>query len=119
MQKLLIRIATYNKLETAMSYLVNHMILAQYEIRKIELFGQALKAIEKEMKHFNHQNVISPVHVSELTKQQNNRALILMFLKQKRDGSIKGGRLPTEENSVCGKTPQQYHHQPFQSKHFS
>ena len=86
-------IASFNRPESAMTYFVNHVILAQYGMKKrLELFGDAgVKAIEKEMKQVNDQGVISPVHVSELTKQQKNRALLyLMFLKQKRDGSIKG-----------------------------
>ena len=77
-------IASYNRPESAMTYFVNHVILAQYGMKKgLELFGDAgVKAIEKEMKQFNDQNVISPVHVSELTKQQKNRALLyLIFLK--------------------------------------
>lgn len=57
----------------------------------LELFGQAgLKAMEKEMRQFNDWNIMSPVHILELTKQQKNRALsYLVNLKQEQDGSIK------------------------------
>lgn len=89
-------IASYNQPESDMTYVVNHVIIAQYGMKRgLELFRDAgVKAIEKEMKQLYDQNVISPVHVSVLTKQQKNWApLYLMFLKQKRDGNNQRARM--------------------------
>ena len=60
--------------------------------RAYKLFGdRGLEAIKKEMQHFHNLDVITPIDVKSMTKQQKSRALsYLMFLKEKRDGNIKG-----------------------------
>jgi len=93
MQEYLNAIATYHAPENAMQYLVNHIILVQHGLKKgIKIFGESgLEAIQKEMQQFNDRKVIIPVNPKDLSKQQKNRALnYLMFLRKKRDGSVKG-----------------------------
>ena len=55
MQNYLNSIASYSQPESAMTYFVNRVILAQYGMKKgLKLFGDAgVKAIEKKMKQFN------------------------------------------------------------------
>ena len=52
---------------------------------------RGLAAIKKEMQQFHDLDVITPINVKTMTKQQKSQALLyLMFLKEKRDGNIKG-----------------------------
>ena len=75
-----------------MTYFINHVVLTQYGMWKgLQVFGnQGLAAIKKEMQQFHDLNVITPIDVKAMTKQQRSQALsYLMFLKEKRDGNIK------------------------------
>ena len=58
----------------------------------LQVFGdQGLAAIKKEMQQFHDLDVITPIDVKTMTKQQKSQVLsYLMFLKEKRDGNIKG-----------------------------
>ena len=58
----------------------------------LQVFGdRGLQAIKKEMQQFHDLDVITPINMKSMTKQQKSRALsYLMFLKEKRDGNIKG-----------------------------
>ena len=58
----------------------------------LQVFGDLrLEAIKKEMQQFHDLDVITPINVKSMTKQQKSRALsYLMFRKEKRDGDIKG-----------------------------
>ena len=57
----------------------------------LQVFGdQGLAAVKKEMQQFHDLDLITPINVKTMTKQQKSRALsYLMFLKEKRDGNIK------------------------------
>ena len=73
--------------------IINHTILSQHSLKKgLRLFGQAgAEAVTKEMKQLHDRGVLEPKLATELTREQRTRALAyLMFLKMKRDGSIKG-----------------------------
>ena len=58
----------------------------------IKVFGQNfIDTVSKEMQKFNDREVIIPKNPSQLTKEELHRALpYLMFLKEKRDSTIKG-----------------------------
>ena len=58
----------------------------------LQVFGdRGLAAIKKKMQQFHDLNVITPINVKTMTKQQKSRAIsYLMFLKEKRDDNIKG-----------------------------
>ena len=52
---------------------------------------QGLATFKKEIQQLHDFDVITPINVETITKQQKSRALsYLMFLKKKRDGNIKG-----------------------------
>ena len=75
------------------TYFINHVVLTQYGMRKgLQVFGdQGLEVIKKEIQQLHDLDVITPTNVESMTKQQKSRALsYLMFLKEKRDGNIKG-----------------------------
>ena len=86
-------IASFNKEINEITYFINHVVLTQYGMRKgLQVFGdRGLAAIQKEMQQFHDLDVITPIDMKTMTKQQKSRALsYLMFLKEKRDGNIKG-----------------------------
>ena len=58
----------------------------------LKVFGKAgAEAVTKEVQQLHDRGVLEPKHFGELTREQRVRALAyLMFLKQKRDASIKG-----------------------------
>jgi hypothetical protein len=58
----------------------------------LKLFGErGVEAVLKELQQLHERKVIIPIMSSDLTHQQKRQALsYLMFLKQKRDGKIKG-----------------------------
>jgi hypothetical protein len=72
---------------------VTHTILSQYGLKKgLRLFGEpGAEAVTKELTQLHDRGVIEPKLSSELTAEQRRRALsYLMFLKEKRNGDIKG-----------------------------
>ena len=72
---------------------VNHTLLSQYTLRKgLIVFGKAgVEAVTKELQQLHDQGVLEPKQLNELAREQRVRALAyLMFLKQKRDDTIKG-----------------------------
>ena len=86
-------IASYNKKVNKITYFINHVVLTQYGMQKgLQVFDdRGLEAVKKEMQQFHDLDVITPINVKTMTKQQKSRALLyLMFLKEKRDGNIKG-----------------------------
>ena len=71
---------------------VQHMLLSQMGFNNgIKVFGQkSIDAVSKEMQQFYDIEVIIPKNPSQLTKEERHRALpYLMFLKEKRDSTIK------------------------------
>ena len=69
------------------------MLLSQIGVNKgIKVFGQkGTNTVSKEMQKFHDREVIIPKNPSQLTKEERHRALpYLMFLKEKRDSTIKG-----------------------------
>jgi len=70
-----------------------HTALAQYNLKKgLELFGQAATdAVTKEMKQLHDRKTIRPRYSKDLTLEDKRRALgYLMFIKEKRCGTVKG-----------------------------
>jgi hypothetical protein len=58
-------------------------------LRKFKVKGE--QAVEKELEQLHLKETFAPVEVKDLTPTQKKAALeSLMFLKEKRDGSIKG-----------------------------
>jgi hypothetical protein len=67
-------------------HIVTHTILSQYSLKKgLRLFGEpGAGAVTKELKQLHDRGVIEPKLPSELTSEQQRRALsYLMFLKEK------------------------------------
>ena len=67
--------------------------LTQYNLKKgLERFGQpAADTVYKEMKQLHDRKTIRPCYVYKLTKLEKRKALAyLMFIKEKRCGTIKG-----------------------------
>jgi hypothetical protein len=58
----------------------------------IKTFGaRAVEAVQKELKQLHDRAVVKPRHASELTAEQRKASLqYLMFLKEKRNGTVKG-----------------------------
>lgn len=80
------------KLDTSLEPLVN-ILLTQYGIKKgLKVFGQSGdRAVQAEMKQLHDREVIKPKSGSALTTADRLDALkYLMFLKEKRSGTIKG-----------------------------
>jgi hypothetical protein len=78
-----------------------HHAMTQYSLnrglRKFREKGE--KAVEKELGQLHTKETFSPVQVGDLSPIKKGALESLMFLKEKRDGSIKGGGLArTEEN---------------------
>lgn len=79
-------------LDNSLEPLLN-VVLTQYGVRKgLKLFGErGDAAVEAEMKQLDAREVMAPISGPALTDAYRQAALrYLMFLKQKRDGSIKG-----------------------------
>ena len=67
--------------------------LSQYTLKKgLQVFGTAgAAAVKKELQQLHDREVLAPRFFTELTREQRIRSLsYLMFLKRKRDDSIKG-----------------------------
>ena len=83
----------YNLEGDIFSAYIDDVVLTQYNMRRgIQLFRQrGIDAVRKELKQLNDRLVAKPVSPESLTKEQRARALAyLMFLKEKRCGTIKG-----------------------------
>ena len=73
--------------------IVHNTVLSQYTLKKgLQVFGKAgAAAVTKELQQLHDRGVLAPKLLMELTKEQRTRSLAyLMFLKQKRDDTIKG-----------------------------
>ena len=73
--------------------IANHTLLSQHTLKKgLQVFGKAgAEAVTKELQQLHDLGILEPKHFNELTREQRVRALTyLMFLKQKRDDTIKG-----------------------------
>ena len=59
--------------------------------KDLQEFGdRKVAAIQKEIQQFHNFDVIPPIDVKMMMKQQNSRAILyLMFLKEKRNGNVK------------------------------
>jgi hypothetical protein len=71
----------------------NDVAMSQVNVKEgIKRFGEAgVSAVVKELKQLHDWKVMEPVPHNSLTNEQKSEALnYLMFLKQKRDGTIKG-----------------------------
>jgi hypothetical protein len=67
--------------------------LVQHNLKRgLEMFGQAaIDAVAKEVQQLHDRKTIRPRYAHELTMEEKRRALgYLMFLKEKRCGTIKG-----------------------------
>ena len=86
-------IASFNKEVNEITYFINYVVRTQYGIWKgLQVFGdRGLAAIKKEMQQFYDLNVIAPISIKDMTKQQKSWALsYLIFLRERRDDKIKG-----------------------------
>ena len=73
--------------------LENTVMTQQHNMKKgIKLFGDAgIDAVLKELQQLHDRKVLEPVNAKEMTNEEKQGALqYLMFLKQKRNGVIKG-----------------------------
>jgi len=72
---------------------LEHVALTQYNLRKgLQIYGKAAAdAVVKEMKQLHDRKTIRPRYATELSTRDKRRALAyLMFIKEKRCGTIKG-----------------------------
>ena len=72
--------------------MILHIAYTQYPLKRgIQIFGKdGEKAVETEIEQLDYMDVPDPKQPSELTEQDQRRALgYLMFLKKKRSGKIK------------------------------
>ena len=72
---------------------LENTVMTQHNMKKgIKLFGDAgIDAVLKELQQLHDRKVLEPVNAKEMTNEEKQGALqYLMFLKQKRDGVIKG-----------------------------
>ena len=72
---------------------VLHIVMTQYSLKKgMALFGnEADESVVKEFTQLHNMDTIIPVHRDDLTSAQRRATLrTIMFLKRKRDGSLKG-----------------------------
>ena len=86
-------LSTFNSAEDPVLWCVDEVILTQYNMKRgIKLFRErGIAAVKKELQQMNDRAVVKPVSPQLLTKEQRARALAyLMFLKEKRCGTIKG-----------------------------
>jgi hypothetical protein len=92
---------------------VMHHAMTQYSLKKglkkFQKVGEA--AVSKELKQLHTRETFTPQHSDDLSDKQKQRALeSLMFLKEKRDGTIKGractdGRKQRETAAPGAATP--------------
>ena len=69
------------------------LVTTQFPVKKgLKIFGaRGEAAVKKEMKQLHDRRVLKPVHRKNLSREQIGMALsYLMFLKEKRDGTVKG-----------------------------
>ncbi|VEU43169.1 unnamed protein product, partial [Pseudo-nitzschia multistriata] len=79
-------IAKYNNIDAS-------LVTKQYGVKAgLKIFGTlGVEAVLKELRQLHDREVVSPVHIRDLTGEEIKRALpYLMFLKRKRCGTIKG-----------------------------
>lgn len=79
----------YDHLHTVL----HEIVLTQHNLKTgLQLFGDdGIAAVVKELRQLHDRGVIKPIDYATLTPQQRRQALkYLMFLKQKRNGIIKG-----------------------------
>jgi hypothetical protein len=70
-----------------------HRAMTQYSLNKglVKFQKEGEKAFKKELEQLHMKETFAPVNEGDLTAKQKKRALeSLVFLKEKRDGSIKG-----------------------------
>ena len=75
--------------------LVTHYLLSQYGMKKgIKMFDECgVRAVHKELDQLLYRKLIQPRLHRELTSEQKRRSLsYLIFIKEKRDLSIRGRR---------------------------
>ena len=67
-------ISSCNKEVNEITYFINHVVLTQYGMWEgLQVFGDwGLEAIKKEMQHFHNLDVITPINVKSMTKQQKS-----------------------------------------------
>ena len=67
------------------TYFINHVVLTKYGMRKgLQVFGdQGLAAVKKEIQQFHDLDVITPINVKTMTKQQKSRALSYLMLHKR------------------------------------
>jgi len=83
----------YNQDESEFNKYVHEILLSQWGMKQgLKIFGErGVAAVTKELQQLHDRKVIKPMQAHELTNEQQRKALAyLMFLKEKRDGSIKG-----------------------------
>lgn len=86
-------IVAYSNPEHVTSFFIKHVKLTQYGMKKgLRIWGeQAVKAVQKEMKQFHNQVIMCPIDPKAMNQTDKRNALAyLMFLKEKRNGIIKG-----------------------------
>ena len=72
---------------------IEEIALTQYGLKKgLERYGEAASnAVLKEMRQLHDRGTIKPKHATELTPEERKKSLAyLMFIKEKRCGTIKG-----------------------------
>lgn len=92
--------------------------MTQYYVKKgLRLFGQkGVDAVRAEVVQLDEMNVLEPV--SDISDAEKSEALeYLMFLKEKRDGSIKGRGCANGVNRRSAKTLRQ--HKLCRQRHYS
>jgi Reverse transcriptase (RNA-dependent DNA polymerase) len=73
--------------------ILEETVMTQYSMnRGIKEFGEAgIEAVLQELQQLHDRGVLKPIDASSLSREDRERALAyLMFLKQKRDGKVKG-----------------------------
>ena len=83
----------FNKPADGYTSFVQHILLSHMGFNKwIKVFGQkGIYTVFKDMHKFHDREVIITKNPSQLTKEERHRALpYLVFLKEKRDSTIKG-----------------------------
>jgi hypothetical protein len=72
---------------------LEHTVMTQHSMKRgIKEFGEAgVDAVLKELQQLHDRKVLEPVSVGNMTKEERRASLqYLMFLKKKRNGTIKG-----------------------------
>ena len=84
---------SYAHARNLMQHTADHLLLTQLSMKAgIKAFGQqGVDAVVEEMRQFHYREIVSPINPTEITPEVRARALgYLMFLKQNRNGDIKG-----------------------------